>query len=207
MIHDNPKEDAMNGKWMVAAAVCGVGLATWVAHAADGKKKEPAKADTKAPVQPSPPVTEALAVLQSAAGSKIAGTVRFVEQDGGVQLAADVTGLTAGAKHGFHVHEWGDCSKADFSSAGGHFNPEGCDHGLPDQGQRHAGDMGNLQANEAGVAHLDLVLKGASLHGKHGLLGRGVIVHAKTDDGGQPVGNAGPRIGCGVIGASAAAKK
>ena len=145
---------------------------------------------------------EAVAVIQPASGSTCKGTVRFIEQGKGVKVVADIEGLAAGAKHGFHVHEFGDCSAPDAMSAGGHYDPAGTKHhGTPTDTPRHAGDMGNLQADGSGKAHLELVLEGVTIEG-HGnpILGRGVIVHAKPDDFGQPVGNAGARIGCGVIG-------
>jgi len=86
-------------------------------------------------------------------------------------------------------------------SAGGHYNPEGHQHGLPDSENRHAGDLGNVQADDQGKAHYEITVKGISISGEHNpIIGRGVIVHAKLDDGGQPVGNAGGRIACGVIG-------
>ena len=72
---------------------------------------------------------------------------------------------------------------------------------MPDANKRHAGDLGNLVAHENGVAEYDVTLGGISIAGAmNPILGRGVIVHALPDDGGQPTGNAGGRIGCGVIG-------
>jgi superoxide dismutase, Cu-Zn family len=145
---------------------------------------------------------EAIAVIQPASGSACKGTVRFVEQGTGVKVVADLEGLTPGAKHGFHVHEFGDCSAPDATSAGSHYDPAGTKHhGSPTEQPRHAGDMGNLQADGSGKAHLELLLEGVTIEGHDSaLLGRGVVVHAKPDDFGQPVGNAGGRIGCGVIG-------
>jgi Cu-Zn family superoxide dismutase len=86
-------------------------------------------------------------------------------------------------------------------SAGGHYNPENHPHALPDSSNRHAGDLGNLQADDQGKAHYEITVDNISVAGtKNPIIGRGVIVHAKPDDGGQPVGNAGGRIACGVIG-------
>ena len=93
-------------------------------------------------------------------------------------------------------------------SAGGHYNPEKHEHGLPDKAQRHAGDLGNLEADASGKAHLELTVNNITISGnKNPILGRGVIVHAKFDYGGQPVGNAGGRIACGVIGVANTAEK
>jgi Cu-Zn family superoxide dismutase len=153
------------------------------------------------------PVTAAIAVIQPTTGNEAAGIVTFTAIDGGVKVVADVSGLTPG-KHGFHIHEFGDISdSAKAMSTGGHFDPEGTHHHAlvdadhPDGMPHHAGDMGNLVADASGKAHLELTLTGVSLMGAvNPIVGRAVIVHAKSDDGGQPVGNAGGRVGQGVIG-------
>ena len=86
-------------------------------------------------------------------------------------------------------------------SAGGHYNPEGHQHGLPDNANRHAGDFGNVAADDQGKVHFELTADNISISGqKNPIIGHAVIVHAKPDDGSQPVGNAGARIACGVIG-------
>jgi Cu-Zn family superoxide dismutase len=130
----------------------------------------------------------------------VKGTVRFTQLEHGVEIEADIGGLSPGS-HGFHIHEFGDCSAADGSSAGGHFNPEGKPHGGPDSAVAHAGDYGNLEADASGHAVLKLVSHRITLdQGPNGVIGRSVIVHGKADDlTSQPAGNAGPRIGCGVI--------
>ena len=145
-------------------------------------------------------VTKAVAVLSPTKGSNVSGTVTFTQVNGGVRIVADVTGLTPG-EHAFHIHEFGDCSAPDATSAGGHFNPRHMQHGAPDASVRHAGDFGNLEANGAGKAHYDRVDKMISLNGAESIVGRGVIVHEKVDDFiTQPTGNAGARVACGVIG-------
>src|SRR5262245_40425145 len=147
-----------------------------------------------------PEVTRAVAVIQPTEGNKVRGTVTFTQAGANVKVVAQIEGLTPG-KHGFHIHEFGDCSSKDGSAAGGHFNPAGAQHGAPDAAQRHAGDMGNIEANQDGVARLefnDPVMK-MSDHGS--IIGRGMIVHANPDDmKTQPTGNAGGRLACGVIG-------
>jgi Cu-Zn family superoxide dismutase len=129
-------------------------------------------------------------------------------QDGdAVKVVADLEGLNPGQKHAFHIHQNGDCTSSDGMSAGGHYNPEGHQHGLPEAEKRHAGDLGNVQADNDGKAHYEIRVANISISGPmNPILGRGVIVHAKVDDGSQPVGNAGARIACGVIGAAAAPK-
>jgi len=112
---------------------------------------------------------------------------------------ADITGLTPG-KHAFHIHEFGDCSAADAASAGSHFNPMKKQHGAPDAAERHAGDLGNIEADKTGKAHLELKDNMLMFSGENSILGRAVIVHEKVDDWSQPTGNAGGRVACGVIG-------
>jgi superoxide dismutase, Cu-Zn family len=147
------------------------------------------------------PVTKAVAVLHPTAGQQCHGVVRFTQDGESVKVIADIEGLTPGQKHAFHIHQYGDSSAPDGMSAGGHYNPEGHLHGLPDSENRHAGDLGNVQADDQGKAHYEITVTNLSIMGpKNPIIGRGVIVHAKVDDGGQPVGNAGARIGCGVIG-------
>jgi Cu-Zn family superoxide dismutase len=128
------------------------------------------------------------------------GVVRFETVEHGVRVVADITGLAPG-KHGFHIHEYGDCSSEDGSSAGGHFNPAGMPHSMPASEKRHAGDLGNIEADNSGKAHLDYVDAVISFTGPNSIVGRGVIVHEKEDDlKTQPTGNAGARLACGVIG-------
>ena len=153
-------------------------------------------------------IKQAIAVLHPTQGNKTEGTVRFTQEGNSVKVVAHVEGLTPGQKHAIHVHEFGDCSAADASSAGSHYNPEKHEHGLPEKAERHAGDLGNLQADASGKAHLELTVNNITIAGnKNAILGRAVIVHAKLDDGGQPVGNAGGRIACGVIGAANTGEK
>src|SRR5581483_11552588 len=126
-------------------------------------------------------------------GKGVSGEVTFLKVDGGVKVTAQVTGLTPGS-HGFHIHEFGDCSAADFTSAGGHFNPAGVPHAGPKDAQHHAGDLGNIEADASGKATLEWTDPGMTLEGPGSILGRGVIVHEKADDlKTQPTGNAGSR--------------
>jgi Cu-Zn family superoxide dismutase len=145
--------------------------------------------------------TEAVANLKPTQGNKVQGTVTFTrEADGkGVRIKADITGLTPG-KHGFHLHEKGDCSAPDASSAGGHFNPTKVDHGAPTVMPHHAGDFGNITADADGNAKFEMVDPDLSFEGDNSVLGRAVIVHAKADDlKSQPSGDAGGRVSCGVV--------
>lgn len=143
---------------------------------------------------------KAIAVLHAASGSQVAGSVTFTDSGDSVKVVADITGLKPG-KHGFHIHEFGDCSAPDATSAGGHFNPGKHSHGAPDASERHEGDLGNIEADASGKAHLEWTDKMMKLSGANSILGRAVIVHEKADDlKTQPTGDAGGRLACGVIG-------
>lgn len=145
------------------------------------------------------PVTQAVCVLNPTKGNRAQGYVTFTQEADGVRIVADVQYLSPG-KHGFHIHEFGDCSSADGSSTGGHFNPRNSQHGGPDHLIRHVGDLGNLAANLSGSAHYDRLDKMIQLNGPETIVGRAVVVHALADDyKTQPSGNSGGRIACGVI--------
>ena len=132
-------------------------------------------------------------------GNTTTGTVIFMQKGGDIEVTAHVAGLSPGA-HGFHIHEKGDCSAPDGTSAGGHFNPGGHPHGHPQRGPHHAGDMPMLETDALGNAKLVAVVSGLMLEGASGIVGRGVIVHAAPDDfTTQPTGNSGARVACGVI--------
>ncbi|MFC2101973.1 superoxide dismutase family protein [Bacteroidota bacterium] len=144
--------------------------------------------------------SKAICVLYPTEGNDVSGIVTFASTPEGVKVTADVTGLTPG-KHGFHVHEFGDCSAPNGTSAGGHFNPDQKKHGGPHDQMRHEGDLGNLEADDAGVAHMSFIDSELMLTGPHSIIGYAIIVHAQEDDlVSQPTGNAGARVACGVIG-------
>ena len=147
-------------------------------------------------------VTEAVAVLQPTKGSMVTGTVRFLQQGDEVRIVAEVAGLKPSARHAMHVHEFGDITSPDGTCAGGHYNPDGYPHAGPDTAKRHAGDLGNLIADDRGNAHYELVVDNLSVAGaRNPVIGRGIVVHAGTDDyTTQPTGNAGARAAVGVIG-------
>ncbi len=149
-----------------------------------------------------PAAKEAIAVVYPASGSTCKGLVRLTQDATSVKIIADLEGLAPGSRHAFHVHEFGDCSAADATSAGTHYDPaQTKHHGMPNDKMSHAGDMGNIEADANGKVHFELKLEGTSIDGPQApVLGRAVIVHANPDDFSQPVGNAGGRIGCGVIG-------
>ncbi|MBW8368488.1 MAG: superoxide dismutase family protein [Arenimonas sp.] len=163
------------------------------------------------PVDPAPAADTQLAASARATliplgESGVGGELVFEVDNGGVRVTGSFTGLEPGATHAFHIHEFGNCTAADGSSAGGHFNPAQAAHGNREgEGEHHAGDIPNQVAGPDGVAAVDQRLDGLQLGGggELDIIGRGVIVHADPDDyTTQPTGNAGGRIACGVIEAS-----
>ena len=142
----------------------------------------------------------AVANLEPTQGSATQGTVRFTQHGDKVRVVAQVSGLRAGAEHGFHVHEKGDCSSGDGMSAGGHFNPAAKPHGSLAT-DHHAGDMPNLKADAYGNASATFEIPGVGVgSGAADIVGKGLIVHRDPDDyKTQPTGNAGPRLACAVI--------
>lgn len=141
----------------------------------------------------------AVAEMHPTEGNETSGTVTFVEERGGIRVIADIRDLTGG-KHGFHIHEKGDCSAPDGTSAGGHFNPAGSPHAGPESEIRHVGDLGNLESTESNAAMLERFDAMLTFDGPNSILGKAVIIHAGEDDlSSQPTGAAGPRIACGVI--------
>jgi len=174
-----------NGMWMAAAAVLSIIVLGSCSATNQGAT--------------SGNVTHAQADLTPTQGNNVHGTVRFTQQGDGVRVEADLTGLTPGT-HGIHIHETGDCSSPDGSSAGAHYNPSSMQHGGPDASQHHMGDLGNIVADSTGAAHYDRVVGFLSLNGSTTIVGRSVVVHHDADDlTSQPAGNSGPRIACGVI--------
>jgi superoxide dismutase, Cu-Zn family len=143
-------------------------------------------------------VKQAIAHVKPLQEDQIKGLVVFTKVPEGIKIEADVEGLKPG-EHGFHVHEFGDCSLHG-DAAGAHFNPTHSEHGGPDSEVRHVGDLGNLMANEEGRAHYERIDRMITLDGENSILGRSLIIHADPDDyKTQPTGASGARIACGVI--------
>jgi len=150
-------------------------------------------------------VQKAVCVIKGDAN--VCGTVWFEQTAAGAPttIKGEIKGLGKGL-HGFHVHEWGDNTQG-CTSAGPHFNPHGKTHGGPKDDTRHVGDLGNVEAGDDGVAKFELSDQMISLNGEHSVIGRTMVVHEKVDDLGKggndeslKTGNAGARVGCGVIG-------
>jgi Cu-Zn family superoxide dismutase len=159
-------------------------------------------ASTASPGMAMPAMSAATIALAPASGSLVSGRLSAMAMGGGVHITGDVGGLAPNSTHGLHVHEKGDCSAADASSAGPHFNPAGHAHGGPASSMHHAGDLPNISAGADGVAHVNVHVMGLTLGGaaSSNIVGRALVVHATADDyASQPAGNSGARVACGVI--------
>ncbi|MDX1587243.1 MAG: superoxide dismutase family protein [Balneolaceae bacterium] len=144
--------------------------------------------------------TKAVAHIHAKDDGEALGSVTFEQTDNGVNVNAQLSGLEQG-KHGFHIHQYGDCTAADLTSAGGHYNPYDMQHGAPTDSLRHMGDMGNLPVGEDGNGTLDYLDTVIELNGPNSIIGRAIIIHSGADDlSSQPSGAAGERVACGVIG-------
>lgn len=141
--------------------------------------------------------TMALALLNPASGSRVNGIVRLNQVGAQVELKVRVSGLMPNREYGFHVHEKGDCSAPDASSAGAHLHPSGKAHG----GAQHPGDLPALRSDAAGVAETRMSVTGSLLGGGAGdLMGKALVVHASVDGHKSPAAeSSGLRIACGVI--------
>jgi superoxide dismutase, Cu-Zn family len=143
----------------------------------------------------------ATATLEPRSGSNVSGKLTFAQIGDVVRVTGEVRGHTKGPK-AMHVHEKGDCSAADGMSTGGHFNPHKLKHGGPYDPAKHAGDLGNINFNDQGVAKVNFTVGDISVSRDKadGIIGKAVIVHADRDDfKTDPTGNAGGRVACGVI--------
>ncbi|MEO6077114.1 MAG: superoxide dismutase family protein, partial [Dokdonella sp.] len=143
------------------AIIAGMAMAASIAGCTPDKKDTTTAAPapmSAEPVAPTPPPVvsapseipagQAVVSLKSANDMKVSGDLNLTAEPGGVHISGTINGLTPGTQHGFHIHETGDCSAADFKSAGGHFNPGNKDHGNPTSDMHHAGDMMNLAVND-----------------------------------------------------------
>jgi len=139
--------------------------------------------------------------LISKSGSELTGIAIFIQDDYGVSLQLNIENTPPG-EHAVHIHEIGDCSADDASSAGGHWNPTAEDHGKWGEAPHHLGDIGNISVGEDGIGTFSLTTDHWTLGGgaDNDIYGKAIIVHADPDDfTSQPTGAAGGRIGCAVI--------
>lgn len=145
-------------------------------------------------------VTMAQSVMKPGKNQKIRGIIHYTQMGDKVKIEGVLEKLKPGP-HGLHIHDKGDCSAADFTSAGGHFNPTQATHGAMDSAEHHAGDLGNIVADRKGRAKISLEASALSMSGAtNGIVGKSLVVHAAQDDyKTQPSGNSGDRVACGVI--------
>ena len=143
----------------------------------------------------------AIAVLSPTQGSSVHGAVTFLRTKGVALVNVNMTGFKPNTAHGFHIHESGDCTARDGSSAGGHFNPTSSRHGGPSGPSRHSGDLGNVTADSKGQIYSSFEIGDVAFgNGQDSIIGRGLVVHAEGDDmKTQPAGNSGARLACGMI--------
>jgi Cu-Zn family superoxide dismutase len=142
----------------------------------------------------------ATATLISTSGSTATGTVNLTQlADGAVEVVANLRGVPPGI-HGFHIHEHGSCAD-NGNAAGGHYNPGGTPHGAPNTDPHHAGDFGNVTADDQGNVNARFTTRSITVTaGPMSAVGHAIILHANPDDlQTQPTGNAGARIACGVV--------
>ena len=141
--------------------------------------------------------------LESRSGSQATGTVTFTEKNGMIAMEANLKGLEPGM-HAIHIHEKADCSAADGTSSGGHWNPTFEPHGKWGASEGyHRGDIGNFQADDSGQGTISMETDqwciGCDDEQKN-IMGKAIIVHKGSDDfTSQPSGAAGARVSCGGI--------
>jgi Cu-Zn family superoxide dismutase len=176
----------MKGRTLTTLGLAAGAILVLTAQAPSSKKTDESKAS---------------ATIESKSGSTVTGTATFTEQStGGVSVKVHIEKATPGT-HGLHIHEKGDCSDPEAKSAGGHFNPGGNPHAGPMEMKRHAGDLGNIEIKADGTGDLNMTSDLLTVKaGPNSVIGRSVVFHEKADDlTTQPTGNAGGRLGCGVI--------
>ena len=133
----------------------------------------------------------------------VTGTVSFNEDNGKVKMMLDITvPKKANQSVAVHIHEHGSCGDMG-KEAHGHRNPTKMNHGKWGSAAFHSGDIGNVSLNAEGKGTLELETDLWSISGTDStknILNKAIIVHGGVDDfTTQPTGNAGSRIGCGVI--------
>lgn len=142
--------------------------------------------------------------MMDAKGQSIGTATISAKKSGqGVDIKLDLHGLPPG-EHALHIHTNAKCEGPAFTTAGGHFNPDGKKHGLENPAGAHAGDMKNFTVKANGTAKTTVaderVTMGTDNHSIFSNGGTALMIHAQADDmKTDPSGNAGGRIACGVI--------
>ena len=159
------------------------------------------RVDQQAGILPIAPEKQANAMIGSLNDSGVTGMAIFTQTGDQITLTIEIQGASPGL-HAVHIHANGDCSAPDGTSAGGHWNPTGVAHGKWGEGEFHLGDIGNITVGDDGTGSITLTtdLWEIGTGSDVDVVGKGIIVHAGADDFiSQPSGDAGARIGCGVI--------
>jgi len=186
-------------RWMTWPAI---GLVFVLAGCGGSVSEPPVEpTDSGEPVAAAEQRIQASATIEPKSGSQLSGTAEFVFGHGQITLKLDLEGAPAGL-HAAHLHEIGDCSSDDGTSAGGHWNPMHADHGQWGTDPFHLGDIGNITVGEDGRGSLMMTTDLWTIDSgePNDILGRSIVIHADVDDFvTQPTGAAGGRIGCGVI--------
>ncbi|WP_339844234.1 superoxide dismutase family protein [uncultured Dokdonia sp.] len=191
----------MKFKYITLAILATAALASCKKDVKTVEEVEEVTVETEAPA--APVAQKIIMKLEPKSDSKATGSVVFKEEDGQVSFTAVIGGLDEGM-HAIHIHESADCSSADGSSAGGHWNPTNEQHGKWGAAEGfHKGDIGNFPADESGngtiTMNTDQWCIGCG-DPKKDIVGKAIIVHQGTDDfTSQPSGAAGKRISCGGI--------
>ena len=179
-----------------AAVLATASIALLGACATDAKKPAAPQAAAKPAEKKSGILAE---LAPTTADSSAKGNLKFEQKEGAVLITGNISGLKPNAWHAFHVHQNGSCADAG-NAAGGHFNPTNQPHGMHGAGNHHVGDLPALRSDSKGVALVDVTSESVALSGANSVIGKAVIVHADDDDyTAQPTGNAGARIGCGIV--------
>jgi Cu-Zn family superoxide dismutase len=192
------KENIEMRKWY---GLCFLALIAFLGCQARQTGQEAEESSAAAEPEVSQQEVVAEAVLAPKSGSELTGRAVFTKTDGEVQLEVTVEHVKPGL-HAVHIHETGDCSADDASSAGGHWNPTGVDHGKWGEAPFHLGDIGNIDVGEDGTGSYTMSTDLWSIGdgSDHDVVGKAIVVHSGADDFvSQPSGAAGDRIGCGVI--------
>ena len=174
--------------WVVTGAAASLGLLAGAAAQAQDAK----------------PVREIKTTLTNSQGEP-AGTAEFKQVSKGVEVKVSLKNIPFG-DHGVHIHEHAVCAGPDFKTAGGHFNPDGKQHGFQNPMGHHAGDTPtNISVGEDHTGSAKWLLTAVTLQPgvPNSLLtngGTAIIVHEKADDmKTDPSGASGNRIACGLI--------
>ena len=176
-------------------------LSSFLAAAACSPEQAEAPAENPEQVAETGPEVLGEANLSLADGSE-AGSARLIQNGEGFEIRISLTGLEPG-EHAFHIHTTGLCEGPDFTSAGGHLNPQGNTHGSLSEGGRHLGDLPNITVGEDGSVTQTIALDWAGPDSTSAIFdadGSAVMVHEGPDDYmTDPAGAAGSRVACGIL--------